>query len=111
MAEMQAHIAADELVKGTYKTRDGKGCFIGCAVNKHMKWDEDWHEAFERIYGIDIRLTYLFGSIFEDLPAPDHRQWALHIYEAISPGADLSLVADKFLYWLLQHLETLMKGR
>jgi hypothetical protein len=98
IAEMQAHIAADQLVKGQY-WEDGKGCFIGCAVGE--KGVGHWHDTFEELYNIDKRLAKLFDALFEGLPNERSMRWPIEVYTAIQVGADVSKVADEFRYWLL----------
>jgi len=98
IAEMQAHIAADQLVKGQY-WEDGKGCFIGCAVKN--KGEGHWHDTFKDIYNIDKRLAELFDTLFEGVPNERAMRWPIEVYNAIQVGADVSKVADEFQYWLL----------
>ena len=98
IAEMQAHIAADQLIKGQY-WEDGKGCFIGCAVKN--KGQRSWHDTFQELYGIDKRLAELFDILFEGVPNERAMRWPVEVYTAIQVGADVSKVADEFQYWLL----------
>jgi hypothetical protein len=98
IAEMQTHIAADQLVKGRY-WEDGKGCFIGCAVKENG--EGHWHDTFKDIYGIDKRLAELFDALFEGVPNERSMRWPIEVYISIQVGADVSKVADEFQYWLL----------
>jgi hypothetical protein len=103
IADMQAHIAADQLVKGQY-WEDGKGCFIGCAVKTRVGDDgknHTWHEIFQERYNIDKRLAELFDALFEGVPNERAMRWPIEVYSAIRVSSDVSKVADEFQYWLL----------
>jgi hypothetical protein len=58
---MDAHSAADEIIKGT-GWENGKGCFIGCSLNNydHSQWPIE--------LGLPEWLARLCDSIFEGLP-------------------------------------------
>ena len=90
-----AHAAADEIVKGYY-WEDGKGCAIGCTYHSSD------HLAAEREAGIPLMLARLEDTIFEGLPNAEAMTWPLRFAEAIQVGADLSMVAPRFLLWLLR---------
>ena len=94
LAEMRAHIAADELVKGRY-WQDGKGCAVGC-----MTKSSD-HSLYEPMFGIPKMIAGLEDCIFERLENGEAKAWPIQFLEAIRPGADLSLVAPKFMHWML----------
>src|ERR1700682_1649930 len=91
-----AHRAADEIIHGTYWT-GSKGCAVGCTVHQ----DSDAHTAFETELGIPCAIARLEDRIFEGLPNGEAKDFPAQFLSAIRPGADLSLVVDKFLYWLL----------
>ena len=103
IAEIKAHITADQLVKGQY-WEDGKGCFIGCAVKTRVGINgkqHSWHEVFQERYNIDKRLAELFDALFEGVPNERAMHWPIEVYSAIQVGTDVSKVADEFQYWIL----------
>jgi hypothetical protein len=94
IAQLQAHAAADELVKGQY-WQDGKGCAVGCTIHG------DNHAEYEPRFGIPEMLARLEDCIFEGLPNGSAKEWPLRFMGAVQPGGDLSSVGWKFLHWLL----------
>lgn len=94
LAQLAAHRAADEIIKGQYWYR-GKGCAVGCTIH-----GED-HSLYEPQFGIPQMLARLEDCIFEGLPNAQAQQWPERFMSAIRPGQDLSLVGWKFLHWLL----------
>ena len=94
IAMMRAHVAADELVKGQYWV-DGKGCAVGC-----MTKSSD-HSRYEPMFGIPAMIAGLEDEIFEGLDNGEAKAWPIQFLEAIKPGADLSLVAPRFMIWTL----------
>jgi hypothetical protein len=98
LARVRDHREADELIKGAYgewKNGNGKGCAVGCTIHGRN------HAAYETEMGIPQAIARLEDGIFEGLPEDESQQWPERFLSAITPGADLSLVADKFLHWLL----------
>ena len=98
LAMMRAHAAADELVKGRY-WQDGKGCAVGC-----MTKSSD-HALYEPMFGIPAMIAGLEDRIFEGLENGEAKAWPIQFLEVIRPGADLSLVAPKFMIWMLTDQE------
>ena len=94
LARLRAHAAADEIIHGKYWS-NGKGCAVGCTVHSGS------HAAYETELGIPIMLARLEDRIFEGLDNSESKQFPLTFLSAIRPGADLSRVGWKFLYWLL----------
>ena len=94
ITRLKAHYDADEIVKGVY-WEHGKGCAVGCTIHSSS------HAAYETELGIPAALARLEDSIFEGLPNADAKEFPLRFLNAINVGADLSLVTDKFLHWLL----------
>jgi hypothetical protein len=94
LAQLRAHAAADELIKGKY-WEDGKGCAVGCTIHSGE------HAEYEPRFGIPQTLARLEDSIFEGLPNGEAKRWPVDFMESIPVGADLSLVGWKFLHWLL----------
>jgi hypothetical protein len=95
LARVTAHRAADELIQGFGYWHDGKGCAVGCTIHGSD------HMAYEAELGIPVAIARLEDSIFEALPGDSAREWPGRFLDAIRPGADLSRVTPKFLYWLL----------
>ena len=94
LARLRAHVAADEIIHGIY-WENGKGCAVGCTIHSSS------HRAYEVELGIPIMLARLEDRIFEGLDNSESKQFPLTFLSAIRPGADLSRVGWKFLYWLL----------
>ncbi len=94
VAQLEAHYAADEIIKGTY-WENGKGCAVGCCVH-----DED-HSLFPIRFGIPESIAYLLDGIFEALPNKKAKEFPLKLVKSIQVGADLSKVENLFLEWLL----------
>jgi len=89
-----AHLAADEIIHGTYWER-GKGCAVGCTVHSSS------HGAFETELGIPIMLARLEDRIFEGLRNGVSKEFPARFLTCIPVGADLSRVGWQFLHWLL----------
>jgi len=91
---LKEHQKLDEIIQGDY-WENGKGCAVGCTIHG------DSHQAYEDELNISISIARLEDGIFEGLPAKEARLFPLRFIEAISEGADLSLVIYKFNHWLL----------
>lgn len=94
LAQLAAHRAADELVKGQY-WEGGKGCAVGCTLHSSD------HAEYETRFGILQMLARLKDRMFEGMPDEQSQLWPERFMSAIEPGADLSRVGWKFLHWLL----------
>jgi len=94
IAQLEAHRAADQLVKGQY-WEGGKGCAVGCTLN-----GQD-HAEYEVRFGVPEMLARLEDAIFEGLPNGDAMEWPVRFMSSIRPGADLSRVGWQFLHYLL----------
>src|SRR3990172_1540608 len=94
LAQVRAHEAADEVIKGQY-WENGKGCAVGCTVHSSS------HVAYETEMGIPQMLARLEDRIFEGMSNAEAKRFPARFIEAISVGADLSLVGWKFLHWLV----------
>lgn len=82
IARMDAHAAADEIIKGT-GWKNGKGCFIGCSLNDydHTRWPEE--------LGLPEWLARLSDAVFEGLPNADAMTFATELPRRIPVGVDL----------------------
>jgi len=96
---VRAHREADQLVQSYGYWSDGKGCAVGCTIHSGD------HAAYETELGIPRAIARMEDGIFEGLPQEEARLWPERFLEAIPVGADLSLVTDKFLHWLLVDAE------
>jgi hypothetical protein len=97
---MEAHRAADRLVKGQYWS-DGKGCAVGCGSHAVMAltgetFDHADHEALGNRLGVPLVLMRLQDTIFEGLSQADAMQWPVRFARAIPEGIDLSSVWPQF---------------
>ena len=95
LAQLAAHRAADEIVRGYGYWSGGRGCAVGCTIHSGD------HAEYEPRYGIPQMIARLEDCIFEGLPLENARDWPARFSNAIVPGADLSLVGWKFLHWML----------
>ena len=94
LAQLAAHRAADELVKGKY-WEYGKGCAVGCTIHGNQ------HSEYERLFAIPRTLAYLEDRLFEGLPNGAAQAWPERFMGAIAPGADLAMVWPRFAHWLM----------
>jgi hypothetical protein len=94
LARVEAHAAADEIIHGSY-WENGKGCAVGCTIHSGE------HAAFETELGIPRMLARLEDTLFEGQKNGDAKTFPARFLAAIQPGADLSRVSWKFLYWIL----------
>ena len=99
ITRVQAHRAADELIKGVYRDDEYAGVWRGCAVGCTLHSDD--HDAYETELGIPRQLALLEDAIFEGLPEPKHLEWPERFLSVIQVGADLSVVHHQFTVWLL----------
>ena len=95
IAELEAHRAADRLVKGRY-WENGKGCAVGCTIKSGN------HALYESMYGIPRILARLEDVIFEKLPNTLSQHWPVRFMSSINVGADLSLVQWHLLGWIVR---------
>jgi hypothetical protein len=94
LARVRAHRLADQLIHGIY-WENGKGCAVGCTVHSAN------HARYETELGIPQKLARIEDGIFEGMNNGSALLWPERFLQAIKPGADLSRVSDKFLFWLL----------
>jgi hypothetical protein len=92
---MQAHIAADELVRGA-RWNDGKGCAIGCTLNKYN------HKAYETELGLPEWLAILEDEIFENVSVEYSKDFPLRFLQAIPVGADAGGVGRSFSLFVVK---------
>lgn len=87
-AEVAAHVNADRVAQGSYKT-----CFIGCLADGYNN-----PKFIEAEYGIPLMVTRIAESIFEGLSADEAPLFFDAFPKAIgSDGKDLTRVSWKFL--------------
>jgi hypothetical protein len=94
LSRVAAHEAADEIAQGYY-WENGKGCAVGCTIHGSQ------HALYETDLGIPEELAYLQDGIFEGLQNAKAKLFPREFLDAIPVGADLSLVVNQFLVWLL----------
>ncbi len=99
LKRVRAHVKADQLIQGYGHWKDGKGCAIGCSYHSSD------HSLAQSEDGIPIGIAYLVDRLFEQLPVEEARTWPVRFFNAIKPGADLSLVWDKNWEWVLRELQ------
>ncbi len=109
LAEVEKHRLADQIISGSYGSMDMtefKGCAVGCslhsyAVLKGLKLSTNDHGLYESLLGIPKEIAHLVDGIFEGLPGKLRPAWPGRVLAATPTDADLSLVINKFLAWLL----------
>lgn len=93
MANLRAHAADDEIVRGL--GYDGShGCLVGCSFNEYD------HSRGPAIAGVPVELWHLADAIHEGLTDEPHL-FPLQFGDAIRVGADLTKIHWQFLVWLL----------
>ena len=97
---VKSHYESDEIVQGIY-WENGKGCAVGCTL-EYDNSGESIHQRMEDQLGVPRILARLEDKIFEGLDNGDAKKFPLEFLEAITPGADLSMVYPKFIVWLLK---------
>lgn len=104
--EILNHQKQDQILKGTYGQQNGKwrGCAVGCSVRslaiikgETLIEQYNQHERYETDLGIPESLARLEDYLFEVMPQADAMKWPAEFMKAIPVGADLSLVAAKFI--------------
>ena len=113
VAEILNHQKLDKIVKGTYGTEytngDFRGCAVGCSIHSYKvrygkNLDTNDHKVYETELGIPESLARLEDYLFEAMPNDKAMKWPAEFMKAITPGADLSLVAPKFISATLRDL-------
>ncbi len=95
---MKAHIAADELIRGEGFNDQGRGCAVGCTLNKYE------HAAFEEELGIPEWLARVEESLFEGMSLEKSKTFPLVFLESIKVGADLDKIRVPFTIFVLESL-------
>lgn len=101
LARVRRHIKADELVQGYGYWHDGKGCAVGCTVERDNYGKTSAHARYRIELGIPENLALLEDNLFESLPKLAAREWPVQFLSVIKTGADLSDVYDQWLAWHL----------
>lgn len=108
LAEIKWHEEQDKIVQGTYGNEgdEFKGCAVGCSINSlNRKLGKNFstsdHKIYETELGIPETLAYLEDSLFERMTALDSKKFPYEFISAIPVGADLSLVAARFIVFVL----------
>ena len=112
VAEILNHQKQDKIIKGTYgqgSNGDWKGCAVGCSIHSlnvkfGKKLDTSNHKNYEIELGIPESLARLEDYLFETMPNDKATKWPAEFIKAIPVGADLSLVAPKFISATLRDL-------
>jgi len=79
IAQLNGHIAADTLIRGT-GDEDGRGCFIVCLFHNYD------HSKFPSELGLPEWLGHLSDTLFENVTKGRHIQLGIEILDAIEPG-------------------------
>ena len=94
-AQVEAHLAADKLVKGQY-WEDRKGCFIGCLAHEYTQ--SGCISKNEETYSLPAMVQILADNIFEGLTVSEGREFFAAFPDAVGTnGKDLSDVGWLFL--------------
>ena len=111
-ASVEAHVKADHVLQGEYgryENADAKtgfnGCFIGCTIHALKNGDTEEFNDNQGVfdaYGFPAPLTRICEKIFEGLPSDKAPAFFQAVPNAVTLGANLSLVHWKFLHWMLK---------
>ncbi len=118
VAEVLNHQKLDKIVKGTYGTEyqngDFRGCAVGCSIHslkvkrgKNLNTSD--HSVYPKELGIPESLARLEDYLFENMPDDKAMKWPAEFMKAIPVGADLSMVAPKFIIGTLKDVVKLEK--
>ncbi len=117
VSEILNHQKQDQILKGTYATEENgkwRGCAVGCSVHSlNMKCGKNYetgnHKVYETELGIPESLARLEDYLFEIMPQEAAMKWPAEFMKAIPVGANLSLVAPKFIVGTLKEVVKLEK--
>lgn len=93
IVRLEAHRAADEIVKGHY-WHNGTGCAVGCLTRD----PEGGHDKFPDLFGMPEWFAYWQDRVFEGLPAGLAKEWPVRVMSAVPVGVELG---DQFRHMLL----------
>ena len=84
-------------------------CAVGCSIHSlNVKRGKNIatgnHSAYETEFGIPESLAHLEDFLFEKMPNDKAQKWVAEFIRAIPVGADLSLVAPRFIASTLRDL-------
>jgi hypothetical protein len=104
--ELKWHKEQDKIIQGTYET-DGKYCAVGCSIHSlNLKKGTTFitidHSIYETQLGIPVALARLEDTIFEGLTKIKCAEFPLKFIQAIPVGANLAMVAPKFIIFVLE---------
>ena len=92
---MQAHMDADELIRGT-GFENGKGCAVGCTLNNYS------HTQFASELGVPEEIGRLLDTLHEGTSAEVWPTLSLRFLNAIKPGADLGKIPNQINIFILK---------
>ncbi len=93
---IRKHRTSGQLLQRSVRHWDGlKGSALGCTIHDCN------YDAYKTELGIPREIADLEQGLFGSLPAELAQTWPERFMEAITPGQDLSLIAERFLTWLL----------
>jgi hypothetical protein len=103
--EIKWHKEQDKIIQGTYET-NGKYCAVGCSIHslnvkKGTSFNCHDHTIYETQLGIPESLARLEDIIFEGLTKEKCAEFPLKFIQAIPVGANLAMVAPKFIIFVL----------
>ena len=110
LKRVREHQANDKLVQGYGYWSDGKGCAVGCTLERNEGDDESGvHGLYPEQLGLPTWLAHLEDHIFEALPKEKAQQWPERFLAAIKTGQSIpDAVRDQFqVWWLDQNLAEL----
>lgn len=114
MTEIRWHKATDSIRQGAYWSAMERGCAIGCSINSLVRMGEveeqehlDYsdHDRLSAIINVPVALLHLEDALFESLTYEQAPDWPERFADAITTGADLSMVFPKWVLWLVTNEE------
>jgi len=84
-----------------------KACAVGCSIHSYnikrgKNLDTSKHSVYQTELGIPESLAHLEDYLFETIPDDKATKWPVEFLKAVPVGADLSLVAPKFIAGILR---------
>ena len=109
VAEMEAHLAADQIKAGFYWSC-GSGCAIGCGIQSILTLhgpnieEHSDHAAHAAALGIPAWLSLVQDTLFENLSGPDQQSFPVAFARALPDGGYLSGLYAAWMPWVLREV-------
>lgn len=112
LVEIRWHRTTDSIRQGCYWSGMERGCAIGCSINSLVRMGEIGetlnhadHDRLSSIINVPVALLHLEDTLFESLTREQAQEWPERFADAITAGADLSMVFPTWMLWLVTNEE------